>query len=79
MRFKTIIAAAAATALALAGCSVDRSAEWLGAEGNPGNVAANLQSASQFLADQKQILTAPSLQTFQDAIYTKGLPGAIAQ
>jgi taurine transport system substrate-binding protein len=55
------------------------SPEWLGAEGNPGNIAANLQSASQFLADQKQILTAASLQTFQDAIYTKGLPGAIAQ
>jgi taurine transport system substrate-binding protein len=55
------------------------SPEWLGAEGNPGNIAANLQSASQFLADQKQIPTAASLQTFQDAIYTKGLPGAIAQ
>jgi taurine transport system substrate-binding protein len=55
------------------------SPEWLGAEGNPGNIAANLQSASQFLADQKQIPSAASLQTFQDAIYTKGLPGAIAQ
>jgi len=55
------------------------SPEWLGADGNPGNIAANLQSASQFLADQKQIPTAASLQTFQDAIYTKGLPGAIAQ
>ena len=55
------------------------SPEWLGSEGNPGNIAVNLQSASQFLADQKQIPSAASLQTFQDAIYTKGLPGAITQ
>jgi taurine transport system substrate-binding protein len=50
---------------------------WL--RGKPGNIAVNLQSASQFLADQKQIPSAASLQTFQDAIYTKGLPGAITQ
>jgi taurine transport system substrate-binding protein len=55
------------------------SPEWLGSEGKPGNIAVNLQSASQFLADQKQIPSAASLQTFQDAIYTKGLPNAIAQ
>ena len=55
------------------------SPEWLGSEGKPGNIAVNLQSASQFLADQKQIPSAASLQTFQDAIYTKGLPGAITQ
>jgi taurine transport system substrate-binding protein len=55
------------------------SPEWLGSEGNPGNIAVNLQSASQFLADQKQIPSAAPLQTFQDAIYTKGLPGAITQ
>ena len=55
------------------------SPEWLGSEGNPGNIAANLESASQFLAEQKQIPSAASLQTFQDAIYTKGLPGAITQ
>jgi taurine transport system substrate-binding protein len=55
------------------------SPEWLGAEGKPGNIAVNLQSASQFLADQKQIPAAAPLQTFQDAIYTKGLPGAITQ
>jgi len=53
--------------------------EWLGTEGNPGNIAVNLQSASQFLADQKQIPAAASLKTFQDAIYTKGLPGALKQ
>ncbi len=55
------------------------SAEWLGSDGQPGNIAVNLQSASQFLADQKQIPAAAPLKTFQDAIYTKGLPGAIKQ
>jgi taurine transport system substrate-binding protein len=55
------------------------SPEWLGAEGKPGNIAVNLQSASQFLADQKQIPSAASLQTFQNAIYTKGLPSVITQ
>ncbi|KHO20389.1 glycine betaine ABC transporter substrate-binding protein [Mycolicibacterium setense] len=55
------------------------SPEWLGAEGAPGNIAANLQSASQFLADQKQIPAAASLQTFKDAVYTKGLPDVITK
>ena len=55
------------------------STEWLGSEGKPGNIAANLQSASQFLTDQKQIPSAASLQTFQDAIYTKGLPSVLTQ
>jgi taurine transport system substrate-binding protein len=55
------------------------SPEWLGSEGKPGNIAVNLQSASQFLADQKQIPSAAPLQSFQNAIYTKGLPNVIAQ
>ncbi|MEX7472867.1 glycine betaine ABC transporter substrate-binding protein [Mycobacterium adipatum] len=55
------------------------SPEWLGSDGAPGNIAANLQSASEFLAEQKQIPEAAPLQTFQDAIYTKGLPGALDQ
>ncbi|WP_193045150.1 taurine ABC transporter substrate-binding protein [Mycolicibacterium baixiangningiae] len=55
------------------------SPEWLGSEGNPGNIANNLESASQFLAEQKQIPSAAPLTTFQEAIYTKGLPGAITQ
>lgn len=55
------------------------SPEWLGAEGAPGNIAANLESASQFLAEQKQIPAAAPLKTFQDAIYVKGLPDAITQ
>lgn len=53
------------------------SPEWLGSDGAPGNIATNLQSASQFLADQKQIPAAADLRTFQDAIYVKGLPGVI--
>ncbi|MBO4240019.1 taurine ABC transporter substrate-binding protein [Pseudonocardia alni] len=54
------------------------SAEWLGTEGTPGNLAQNLQSAAQFLAGQKQIPAAPDLATFQKAIYTKGLPDVLA-
>ncbi|MCW2511312.1 MAG: ABC-type taurine transport system, periplasmic component [Mycobacterium sp.] len=55
------------------------SPEWLGSDGAPGNIAANLESASQFLAEQKQIPAAAPLKTFQDAIYTKGLPDALKQ
>jgi taurine transport system substrate-binding protein len=55
------------------------SAEWLGTEGAVGNIAKNLQAASQFLAEQNQIPAAAPLKTFQDAIYVKGLPGALAQ
>ncbi|MCV7172461.1 ABC transporter substrate-binding protein [Mycobacterium manitobense] len=55
------------------------SPEWLGADGSPGNLAANLQSASQFLFEQKQIEAAAPLKTFQDALYTTGLPGALTQ
>lgn len=55
------------------------SPEWLGSEGNPGNIASNLQSASTFLAEQNQIPSAAPLKTFQDAIYTKGLPDALKQ
>jgi len=55
------------------------SPEWLGTDGKPGNVAVNLQSASAFLAEQKQIPSAAPLQTFQDAVYTKGLPDVLSQ
>jgi taurine transport system substrate-binding protein len=55
------------------------SAQWLGSDGAPGNIAANLESASQFLAEQKQLPAAAPLSTFQHAIYTKGLPGALKQ
>jgi taurine transport system substrate-binding protein len=53
------------------------SPEWLGSEGTPGNLAANLQSASEFLAEQKQIPEAAPLETFEKAIYTKGLPDVL--
>lgn len=49
------------------------SAEWLGTEGAVGNIAVNLQSASEFLAAQDQIDAAAPLSTFQEAIYVKGL------
>ena len=55
------------------------SPEWLGTEGQPGNIAANLENASKFLAEQKQIPAAAPLKTFQDAVYTKGLPDAITK
>ena len=54
------------------------SSEWLGTDGKPGNVAQNLQSAAQFLTDQKQIPAAPDLAAFQKALYVKGLPGVLA-
>lgn len=53
------------------------SPEWLGTDGKPGNLANNLQSASQFLADQKQIPAPAPLWTFQNALYTTGLPNAL--
>ncbi|MEU8898795.1 glycine betaine ABC transporter substrate-binding protein [Nocardia sp. NPDC048505] len=53
------------------------SAEWLGAEGRVGEIAASLRSAAEFLAAQKQIPAAPSVRTIEDAIYVKGLPGVL--
>lgn len=53
------------------------SPKWLGADGKPGNLAVNLQSASQFLADQKQIPAPAPLSVFQNALYTTGLPNGI--
>lgn len=55
------------------------SPEWLGSDGKPGNLAANLESASQFLADQKQIPAPAPLSTFQSALYTTGLPDVITR
>jgi taurine transport system substrate-binding protein len=53
------------------------SPEWLGSDGKPGNLAANLQNASEFLAEQKQIPEAAPPATFEKAIYTKGLPDVL--
>ncbi len=55
------------------------SGEWLGTDGTPGNLAANLQSASEFLAEQNQIPSAATLKAFQDGLYTKGLPGVLTE
>lgn len=55
------------------------SPEWLGTQGAPGNLAANLESASQFLAEQKQIPAAAPITVFQDALYTQGLPDVITK
>ncbi len=55
------------------------SSEWLGTDGKPGNLAANLQSASQFLADQKQIPAPAPLEVFENALYTTGLPDALSR
>ncbi len=50
------------------------SSTWLGTDGKPGNLAAKLQSAAQFLAEQNQIPAAPPLSVFENALYTRGLP-----
>ncbi|MEU9807899.1 glycine betaine ABC transporter substrate-binding protein [Mycobacterium sp. NPDC050853] len=55
------------------------SPKWIGGEGKPGHIAVDLESASRFLADQKQIPAAAPLTTFENAIYTKGLPGVISR
>ena len=54
------------------------SPEWLGTDGAPGRLAHVLQSAAQFLADQKQIPAAPAEADFAAAVYTKGLPDVLA-
>lgn len=53
------------------------SPQWLGTDGKPGNLAVDLHSASQFLADQKQIPAPAPLSAFQNALYTTGLPDAL--
>ncbi|MGY1812749.1 taurine ABC transporter substrate-binding protein [Blastococcus sp. SYSU D00820] len=53
-------------------------AEWLGTPDAPGNLAANLQDAAQFLVDQQQIPQAPSVEELQEAVYTEGLEEDVA-
>lgn len=55
------------------------SPQWLGSDGKPGNLAANLESASRFLADQKQIPAPAALTVFQNALYTQGLPDVLTR
>ena len=54
-------------------------AEWLGTPEAPGNLAANLQDAGEFLVGQQQIPEAPSLEDLQAAIYTEGLAEDVAR
>ena len=55
------------------------SSTWLGTDGEPGNLANDLESASQFLAEQKQIPAAAPLSVFENAIYTRGLPKVLSR
>lgn len=55
------------------------SSTWLGTDGEPGNLATNLQSTSQFLAEQKQIPAAAPLSVFENALYTRGLPKVLSR
>ena len=48
---------------------------WLGSEDSVGKAATYLHDAAVFLAEQKQIPTAPDQSVFDNAIYRKGLPG----
>lgn len=50
---------------------------WLGTDGQPGGIVANLLDGATFLADQKKIPQAPSSEQIAEAIYTEGLPDAI--
>ncbi|WP_320772920.1 ABC transporter substrate-binding protein [Streptomyces sp. CRN 30] len=54
------------------------SAEWLGTDGAPGELADYVTDTGRFLAEQKQIDTAPSRQAVRDALYLKGLPDGVA-
>ncbi|WP_028927254.1 ABC transporter substrate-binding protein [Pseudonocardia acaciae] len=53
------------------------SPEWLGTDGNPGNLANNLGSAARFLLDQKQIDKAPTPELLRGSLYLTGLPGEL--
>ncbi|WP_369214178.1 taurine ABC transporter substrate-binding protein [Streptomyces flavofungini] len=53
------------------------SADWLGADGRPGKLAAYLTDTGRFLADQKQIQAAPSPDAVRKALYLKGLPDVL--
>ena len=54
------------------------SSTWLGTDGNPGKLATQLQSTSQFLAEQNQIPAAAPLSVFENALYTRGLPKVLS-
>lgn len=51
------------------------SATWLGTQDSVGKISSYLHDAAAFLAEQKQIPTAPDQSVFDNAIYREGLPG----
>ncbi|MFF1920924.1 ABC transporter substrate-binding protein [Streptomyces sp. NPDC058221] len=53
-------------------------AKWLGTPGKVGGLADNLQSSARFLVDQKQIDTAPDLDTLRKSVYVEGLTDAVS-
>ncbi|RJO76686.1 glycine/betaine ABC transporter substrate-binding protein [Nocardia panacis] len=53
------------------------SREWLGTEGAVGQLADSLRSAAEFLAGQRQIEAAPSVERIRESIYVWGLPNGI--
>lgn len=55
------------------------SSEWLGTEGAPGGITANIHDAAEFLVKQKKADEAPALADVEKAVYTKGLPDALTK
>lgn len=51
-------------------------AQYLGAPGRPGGLAANLHSAAEFLVGQGKLEQAPDLATYQQGLYVQGLASA---
>ncbi|MGW4943143.1 taurine ABC transporter substrate-binding protein [Actinoplanes sp. NPDC004185] len=54
------------------------SPEWLGTEAQPGKLADNLVSASEFLKSQQKIDAVPDLATVRKSVYVKGLPDVLS-
>ncbi|MEU3839364.1 ABC transporter substrate-binding protein [Streptomyces sp. NPDC028635] len=53
------------------------SADWLGTDGHPGKLLTYVTDTARFLADQKQIDTAPAADVVRKAFYLKGLPDVL--
>ncbi|MYS47062.1 taurine ABC transporter substrate-binding protein [Streptomyces sp. BBFR115] len=53
------------------------SADWLGADGDPGKLRTYVADTAEFLARQKQIDAAPSADAVRKAFYLKGLPDVL--
>ncbi|GAA2229700.1 ABC transporter substrate-binding protein [Streptomyces nogalater] len=53
------------------------SADWLGTDGTPGKLLAYVSDTARFLAEQKQIDSAPAEDAVRGAFYLKGLPNVL--